>query len=63
MRVLFAHNSLASLREVLSPLERRGEFRQGKASIFVSVDYLYGTFAPLLEIPQMIEEVFPLGNA
>ncbi|KAH6880198.1 pyridoxal phosphate-dependent transferase [Coprinopsis sp. MPI-PUGE-AT-0042] len=51
--------------DALLSLESR-EFRQGSSSILVSVESLYnmdGTFAPLLEITQMIEEMFPLGNA
>ncbi|KAH6880186.1 PLP-dependent transferase [Coprinopsis sp. MPI-PUGE-AT-0042] len=50
--------------DILLSRERR-EFRQGSSSIFVSVESLYsmdGTFAPLLENTQMVEETFPLGN-
>ncbi|KAH6880192.1 pyridoxal phosphate-dependent transferase [Coprinopsis sp. MPI-PUGE-AT-0042] len=53
-------------RDILLSPERRREFRQGSSSIFVSVESLYnmdGTFSPLLEITQMVEEMFPLGNA
>ncbi|KAH6909374.1 PLP-dependent transferase [Coprinopsis sp. MPI-PUGE-AT-0042] len=66
LQLSFAHNSLDALGDILSSLERKKEFRHGKASIFVSVESLYsmdGTFAPLLEITQLIEEMFPLGNA
>jgi 8-amino-7-oxononanoate synthase len=66
MRLSFAHNSLCSLREALTRLRKRREFREGRSSVFVSVESLYsmdGTFAPLLEITEMMEQVFPLGNA
>ncbi|KAH6871472.1 PLP-dependent transferase [Coprinopsis sp. MPI-PUGE-AT-0042] len=66
LRISFAHSCLSSLHDALFSLKSRREFERGRSSIFVSVESLYsmdGTFAPLLEITQMIEEMFPLGNA
>ncbi|KDR78610.1 hypothetical protein GALMADRAFT_63676 [Galerina marginata CBS 339.88] len=63
----FPHNSLSGLWDLLSRLkaERRG-LRDGESSLFLAVESLYsmdGTFAPLTEMADMLEEVFPLKNA
>lgn len=63
----FAHNSIPDLKRVLSRLkEERQELRTGENSLFLSVESLYsmdGTFAPLREIADLLEDAFPLKNA
>ncbi|KAF8151049.1 PLP-dependent transferase [Crassisporium funariophilum] len=63
----FSHNSLPGLRKVLIRLkEERNGLRLGDQSLFVAVESLYsmdGTFAPLREIADLLDEVFPLKNA
>ncbi len=47
-------------------LNRRAELRNGKGSIFIAVEALYsmdGTFAPLQEMVDLLDELFPLKNA
>ena len=62
----FEHNSLASLGELLLRLlsERPG-LRTGDNSLFVAVETLYsmdGTIAPLTQIVELLESLFPRGN-
>lgn len=62
----FEHNSVSSLGELLLRLlnERTG-LRTGESSVFVAVESLYsmdGTIAPLTEIVELIESLFPRGN-
>lgn len=63
----FAHNSIPELRSILSHLSStRLALEEGRSSLFISVESLYsmdGTFAPLADIVQVMEEVFPRGNA
>ena len=63
----FSHNSLKDLRKLLVGLNRdRGALRSGQNSLFLAVESLYsmdGTFAPLREIVDLLDEVFPLKNA
>ncbi|KAF9048879.1 pyridoxal phosphate-dependent transferase [Panaeolus papilionaceus] len=66
-RFSFRHNDVTDLRNVLLRLSQtRSDLKEGRSSIFVSVESLYsmdGTFAPLKEIVEVIEVVFPLRNA
>ncbi|KAF9450486.1 PLP-dependent transferase [Macrolepiota fuliginosa MF-IS2] len=63
--ISFEHNSVLGMRVAL----RRASDRIGRSarqSVFVAVESLYsmdGTFAPLKEMVEVIEEVFPEGNA
>lgn len=62
----FAHNSIQDFQQLLLRLrqEKLG-LQSGENSLFVAVESLYsmdGTFAPLQEIVQVLEEVFPRGN-
>ena len=65
-RHAFAHNSLPDLRRLLSRLLNESEgLRSGGSSLFLSVESLYsmdGTFAPLREIADMLDEFLPFGN-
>ncbi|KAI0763329.1 pyridoxal phosphate-dependent transferase [Trametes elegans] len=65
-RVPFAHNSPAALRDVLERLvEERPGLAGGENSVFVSVETLYsmdGTVAPLTQIVEAVEQLFPHGN-
>ncbi|KAF8963133.1 pyridoxal phosphate-dependent transferase [Flammula alnicola] len=62
----FSHNSLPDLRRLLCRLrDERAGLRTGGNSLFLSVESLYsmdGTFSPLREIVEMLEELFPLKN-
>ncbi|KIJ62943.1 hypothetical protein HYDPIDRAFT_114068 [Hydnomerulius pinastri MD-312] len=64
--ISFAHNSVPALRRALGHLTRgREDLKAGKTSVFVAVESLYsmdGTFAPLVEIVECVEEMLPLGN-
>lgn len=62
----FSHNSTLALREVLQGIisENQGA-KLGGSSVFVAVESLYsmdGTFSPLTEIVELVEELFPKGN-
>ncbi|KAJ7497488.1 pyridoxal phosphate-dependent transferase [Mycena latifolia] len=62
----FPHNSIPEFRTLLRKLlDERPELQSGQNSLFVAVESLYsmdGTFAPLAEIVQALEEYFPLRN-
>lgn len=62
----FSHNSVHSLREVLLRLiDRNPELKDGSANALVAVESLYsmdGTFAPLVDIVELVEELFLAGN-
>ncbi|EMD33403.1 hypothetical protein CERSUDRAFT_160336 [Gelatoporia subvermispora B] len=65
-RCPFSHNSADAVRTVLTKLlnERTG-LRSGEENAFVAVESLYsmdGTVAPLTEIVELVESLFPLGN-
>ncbi|KAI6025733.1 pyridoxal phosphate-dependent transferase [Pisolithus orientalis] len=64
--ISFAHNSVPALKHIIRRLLSHGEdLKTGKSSIFVAVESLYsmdGTFAPLSEIVDCVEEMLPLGN-
>ena len=67
MRRPFAHNDVYALRALLRAL-RSGcaALREGKSSVFVSVESVYsmdGTVAPLRAVLDVMDEVFPAGNA
>ena len=66
-RVSFSHNSVDALRRTLLGLfSSHPGLETGETSIFVAVEALYsmdGTIAPLVQIVETIEELFPLGNA
>ncbi|KAJ7772895.1 pyridoxal phosphate-dependent transferase [Mycena maculata] len=62
----FEHNSVSAFRTlVLKLLDERPELQSGQSSLFVAIESLYsmdGTFAPLAEIVQILDECFPQGN-
>jgi 8-amino-7-oxononanoate synthase len=62
----FSHNSIHALREVLAKIiSESREVEVGRHSVFVAVESLYsmdGTFSPLMEIVELVEELFPKGN-
>lgn len=62
----FDHNALHSLHRVLTKLfDERPGLRSGQNSVFIAVESLYsmdGTFAPLVEIVHVLEQIFPNGN-
>ncbi|KAJ8517074.1 hypothetical protein ONZ45_g5689 [Pleurotus djamor] len=63
----FRHNCMTSLRSLLVKLrDERPALVSGEISLFLAVESLYsmdGTFAPLVEIIEMLELYFPQGNA
>ena len=65
--VPFSHNSMFVLHAILAKLlEDRPGLRSGANSVFVAVESLYsmdGSFAPLLEIVNLLESLFPKQNA
>ncbi|KAK0202964.1 pyridoxal phosphate-dependent transferase [Desarmillaria ectypa] len=62
----FPHNSVQAFRNLLVGLrDERPSLAAGENSVFVAVESLYsmdGTFAPLQEFVEILEEVFPQGN-
>ncbi|PBK99214.1 PLP-dependent transferase [Armillaria gallica] len=62
----FPHNSVQAFRNLLVGLrDERPSLAAGESSVFVAVESLYsmdGTFAPLQEFVENLEEVFPQGN-
>ncbi|KAJ7706856.1 pyridoxal phosphate-dependent transferase [Mycena rosella] len=62
----FEHNSIPAFRALLQKLlDERPELQSGHNSLFVAVESLYsmdGTFAPLAEIVQVLDECFPQRN-
>ncbi|KAG1852790.1 PLP-dependent transferase [Suillus subalutaceus] len=64
--IKFPHNSVVALKRSLRKLlHERDDLRDGRASAFVAVESLYsmdGTFAPLREIVQCVEELLPKRN-
>ncbi|KAI6037713.1 PLP-dependent transferase [Pisolithus marmoratus] len=64
--ISFAHNSVSALRHTIRRLlSYRDDLKTGKSSVFVAVESLYsmdGTFAPLSDIADCVEEMLPLGN-
>ncbi|TDL25764.1 PLP-dependent transferase [Rickenella mellea] len=62
----FTHNSVASLRHVLrNALHDKPALRSGENCAIVAVESLYsmdGTFAPLKDIIDLVEGLFPRGN-
>lgn len=61
--ISFEHNSVQAMRLVLE--RARDKIGEGQ-SVFIAVESLYsmdGTFAPLKEMVDVIEELFPEGNA
>ena len=67
MRRYFAHNNVGALRVALRALwDECPAIREGKSSVFVAVESVYsmnGTIAPLREMLDTMDEVFPAGNA
>ncbi|KAK7036655.1 hypothetical protein VNI00_011588 [Paramarasmius palmivorus] len=74
-QVAFVHNSLPAMRDALqSVLEEKSgnhdtaasRLKTGKSSLFLAVESLYsmeGSVAPLRQMVEVLEELFPLGNA
>ncbi|TFK18775.1 PLP-dependent transferase [Coprinopsis marcescibilis] len=68
-RIAFRHNSVEDLRRVLVDLKRQMENQKPATetfSVFVAVESLYsmdGTFSPLTEICDSLDQLFPAGNA
>ncbi|KAI0956430.1 hypothetical protein AcV7_006840 [Taiwanofungus camphoratus] len=66
LRRAFTHNSAPALRAVLLRLRREHPgLRTGASSVFVAVESLYsmdGTLAPLTQIVEAVEGLFPRGN-
>lgn len=64
--IKFSHNSVAALKRSLRKLlYERDDLRDGRASAFIAVESLYsmdGTFAPLHEIVNCVEELLPKRN-
>jgi 8-amino-7-oxononanoate synthase len=62
----FSHNSIPALRQVLENIiSEKQEIESGRYSVFVAVESLYsmdGTFSPLKEIVELVEELFKKGN-
>ncbi|KAJ7355826.1 pyridoxal phosphate-dependent transferase [Mycena albidolilacea] len=62
----FEHNSIPKFRTLLTKLlDDRPELKTGQSSLFVAVESLYsmdGTFAPLVELVQTLDEFFPQKN-
>jgi len=61
--ISFAHNSVEALRSALTTARNR--IGKGQ-SVLVAVESLYsmdGTFAPLVDMVGVIDDVFPAGNA
>ncbi|KAK0488752.1 pyridoxal phosphate-dependent transferase [Armillaria novae-zelandiae] len=62
----FPHNSVQAFRNLLVGLQdERPSLAAGESSVFVTVESLYsmdGTFAPLREFVEILEEVFPHSN-
>ncbi|KAF9525786.1 pyridoxal phosphate-dependent transferase [Crepidotus variabilis] len=67
MQFAFKHNSIPNLKAVLLQLKRHhGGLRTGETSLFLAVESLYsmdGTFAPLIEIADLLDDLFPAKNA
>ena len=67
LRRPFAHNDVRLLRAALQALRTESDaLREGESSVFVAVESVYsmdGTVAPLRAILDVIDEVFPAGNA
>jgi 8-amino-7-oxononanoate synthase len=67
LRRPFAHNDTCALRATLLALQSENAMmRQGKSSVFVAVESVYsmdGTVSPLREMLDIMDEVFPAGNA
>lgn len=66
-KIPFEHNSLSSFREVLqSLLEGDQAVREGKRSVFIAIESLYsmdGDLAPLSQMVDIAEDLFPFRNA
>lgn len=62
----FEHNSLTALGDILLRLIRsRPGLSTGDSNVFVTVESLYsmdGTLAPLSQIVELVETLFPKGN-
>lgn len=62
----FKHNSARALRQLfLELLQERPSLKSGLSNVFVAVETLYsmdGTFAPLREIVELLDTLFPCGN-
>ena len=63
--VPFAHNSITELRGILETCKSATSSRPNKRNVFVAVESVYsmeGDLAPLTEIVQLIEELFPQND-
>lgn len=67
LRAPFLHNSLSSFRDVLQGVLRDNlAVREGRRNVFVAVESLYsmdGDLAPLSQMVEIAEALFPLRNA
>ena len=67
LRRAFAHNDARALREALLSLRNESAaLREGESSVIVAVESVYsmdGTIAPLREMLDAMNEVFPAGNS
>jgi 8-amino-7-oxononanoate synthase len=63
----FQHGSVTSLRRLCNSMVKKYlGLEEGRRSVFVAVESLYsmdGTIAPLPEMVDALEELFPCGNA
>ncbi|KAJ0116902.1 aminotransferase class I II [Diaporthe amygdali] len=66
-KLSFQHNSVDSLRDVLTSLrDGDGGFRSGAKSVLICVESIYsmdGDICPLAEFVALAKELFPAGNA
>jgi 8-amino-7-oxononanoate synthase len=62
----FAHNSLADLRRLIErSMKNNPKIRKGSQNIFIAIESVYsmdGDLAPLAEIVDLVDELFPAGN-
>jgi 8-amino-7-oxononanoate synthase len=66
-KVAFQHNSVDSLSEVLVALkDEESGFATGAQSVLIYVESIYsmeGDICPLMEMADLVKELFPGGNA
>ncbi|TFK34566.1 pyridoxal phosphate-dependent transferase [Crucibulum laeve] len=66
-QVPFPHNDVPAFKNIISRLkDSQPSLEDATSSVFIAVESLYsmdGTFSPLAEIVEAMEETFPKGNA